>query len=435
MQRTNQRRTVLGVVILVSLLAIFVSIVLTTVIIFLVTNRLSKPKSADLSDDKAVMLDIGKIDPALALVSLGGIPEDDLLVEAIEKARPETALSAMLFYPFSPNRETAGNYLRLAVAYGETSELDKAVFCYRQAATIAVLSPNIPDNVRADIFLQAGEGLAALNKVDLSNLYLGQAFILATYSPYLQAVQRRTIFERLNRLYLQLGERLLARQSLDFSANPPPIMTLTGTASNLAPIEPTASSEAIQQVEAIRWQKAQQLAALLVERGGNAPEETYLDLRQALIQEDEQKLSLLEEELVATPQVSGKINVIATQIKWLTTKYKIAKLGYGISLVPEWETDVVQIEAQLTQSYARLFELYDELIVALPEVSQINEAKQEKLRREILFGELGQYPNYPKEMLHQQLVEVTNQILEDRPEVKIVFGTDSKERYIFEARD
>lgn len=443
MQPANRQRTYLALIILVSLLAIFFSILLTTVIIIFTGSQLNIQNPAPTAlyqdiDSPVDILDVEKIDPALALTSLGGVPEKDVIVEAIQKSRPETALSTLLFYPFLANREAAGDYLLLAAAYERTDQLPKAIFSYQMAGTIATISPDMPDNVRADLFLQASEGLIRINQPEIARFYLEQSFTLALYSPYLQAVQRRTIFERLQRNYLQLEERELAHQSLTLSANPPAITPLANTVMVLPTSEPLSTSSTAQEAEAARWLAAQQLAALLVERAGDAPDSAYEALRQALLKEDDEKIAYLDNEFAVTTQLTQKINIIAAKIEWLATKYRIAQQGYGVSLVPEWETNTFLIQQDLAENYVRLFTLYDELIVALPDVAQINQATAEKLRQQILFGELGHYPNYPAQQLRQQLGEVNNRLLANQPELNLFMGTttlNGQEFYTLEARN
>ena len=148
-------------------------------------------------------------------------------------------------------------------------------------------------------------------------------------------------------------------------------------------------------------------------------------MREALIEEDRQKLPFYEGELATATRLSRKIDITEAQIEWLTTKYKVARQAYGISLVPEWETQAEQIRADLTKTYERLFALYADLIVALPEISQIDKATEERLRREILAGELGRYPNYPEEQRQKQLLDVTNQLEATQPELHLLIGVDT----------
>jgi hypothetical protein len=100
-------------------------------------------------------------------------------------------------------------------------------------------------------------------------------------------------------------------------------------------------------------------------------------------------------------------------------KYRIARRGYGISLVPEWESQAESIRAELTKSYELLFALYADLIVAIPNADQIDLATEEVLRRENLAGILGRYPNYPAEQRLAQLLQATAHLVESRPGEKM----------------
>ena len=65
------------------------------------------------------------------------------------------------------------------------------------------------------------------------------------------------------------------------------------------------------------------------------------------------------------------------------------------------------------------------MVVALPEASQLDQATEEKLRREILAGELGRYPNYPREQRQKQLSDITNQLISTQPEANLFVGTST----------
>ncbi len=439
MYSTKRKPSYIGLIIVVSLLAVFMSILLTAIGILLFGNRAKQLKNnAPIAETPMTLLMVESIDPALALVSLGGVSEGQIIAESIKKSRTETALAGLLFYPSLSDKESAGDFLLLGGAFANTPNKNKAVFSYQKACLIATLSPDIPDIVRADILLQASEGLIAINQPTLAKFYLEQAFTIASGSPLFQAAQRRTIFERLQKNYLMLNERQLARQSLDLSANPPSLTPLTQTVSLLLSNQPVSLSQPVQEAESNRWIKAQQLAALLVDRGGNAPAESYNALREALLNEDSQKLPFYENQLSTATQVSQKINITVAQIEWLSTKYRVAKRGYGVSLVPAWEADTDQIQADLGKSYQHLFNLYADLIVALPEISQIDKATEEKLRREILVGELGWYPNYPQKLKQQQLLASSTKLMTTQPEVNIFISTKlvaDKEVYILGIRN
>ena len=423
-QQANRRQSHLSIFIIVGIFAILAIILLMAIVIFLVARQFgaSQTLNTSLGFSPLNKLEVERIDPALALTSLGGLPESEVILEAIAKDRPETSLAGLLFQPALTDRESAGGFLQLARAYVRDAETDKAVLSYQMAGTIATLGPGIPDTARADIFIEAGEGLIEIDETNLARFYLNQAFTIASKSPFLQAAHRRSIFERLQKNYIILDERVLARQSLSLSANPPSIALSLNEQTVLPKPEPVVLPAEIQQAEAQRWQAAQELAVLLVDRGGNAPQSVVDTLANALIAEDQLKLPYLKRGADNTTQLSKKIDIVLAQITWLSIKYRVARQAYGISLIPEWETNVEQIRAELTKSYEDLYRLYADLIVGLPNASQIDKATEERLRREILAGELGRYPNYPEQQRQKQLLEATNRLIATQPELNVFIG-------------
>jgi tetratricopeptide (TPR) repeat protein len=377
--------------------------------------------------DPITLVNVDSIDPALAVAGLGGVSDGDLVAQALTQARADTAFAILVFSPSIGDQESAGDFLLLANRYRSDNQPEQAVVCYRLAGTIATLSPDLPDTVRADTFVLAGEGLADLGEFGLAQLYFDQAYNIAIVSPYLQAATRRNIFQRLHQGYQAIGDRERARVSLEQSAEAFPAVTVIESSpfGYSAPVLPVAEgprqpagtplSLEVQQAEAARWEAAQALAALLIERGGRAPAGFVATLGGTLTAEDEVKLPYFDSQLAATPQLSVQISIVQARINWLAVKYRVARGGYGISLVPEWEAQAEAIRADLTKSYELLFALYADLIVAMPDADQIDLATEEILRREILAGTLGRYPNYPAEQRIAQLLQATAHLAESRP--------------------
>ncbi len=369
--------------------------------------------------DPLTLVNADLIDPALALAGLGGVPDGDLSARALNQARADTAFSVLVFSPSIGDRESAGDFLLLANRYRNDNRPDYAVACYRLAGTIATLSPDLPDTVRAETFVLAGEGLADLGQFGLAQLYFDQAYNVATVSPYLQAATRRNVFQRLHQGYQVIDDRERARVSLERSAEAFPVVTVVESPPVLPVAEPPLMSLEVQQSEARRWEAAQVLASELVEHGGRVPPELVTALGGALVAEDQAKLPYFDSQLAATSQLSVQISIIQARINWLAVKHRVARLGYGISLVPEWEAEAEAIRADLTKSYELLFALYADLIVAMPDAEQIDLAAEEILRREILAGTLGRYPNYPAEQRITQLYQAAERLVEVRPGEKM----------------
>ena len=391
----------------------------------------SQPFDVPEWQDPLTLVDSDNVDPALAVAGLGGVPDVDLVAQALAETRADTAFAILVFSPSIGDRESAGAFLLLANRYRMDDRPRQAMASYRLAGTIATLSPDLPDSVRADTFILAGEGLAELGEFGLAQLHFDQAYNVATVSTHLQAATRRHLFQRLHRGYQAIGDKERARSSLDLSAE----VFATATVPQPPPALPVAEAPAlpleIQQAEAARWQAAQALATTVLEHGGRAPQESVAALGNALVAENQLRLPYYDSQLAETAQMSTQISVVQARINWLATKYRVARRGYGISLVPEWETQADQIRAELTKSYELLFALYADLIVAMPDAAQIESATEEALRREILAGTLGRYPNYPAEQRLVQLMGATAHLAQSRPgtEMRVVIlpyaGVDS----------
>jgi len=424
MQQVNkQKRSYLSLIIIGSMLAVLLFLLVIAIGAIVVASQFGSSQTNQfnplIGKNPLGQLDVENIDPALALSSLGGVPETIVIKEAIDKARPETALASLLFGSNLSNKETAGGFLRLAYLYANNQNNHKALFSYSMAGTVATLSSGIPDTGRADILLQAGEGLIALEQPEIAMFYLNQAFVVAANSPYLQAAHRRAILERLQKNYIIIEERALARESLSLSANAPNPSQIAKEQLILPKTRPISLPEAIQTAEGDRWRAAQELAVVLVDYGGNAPQDYINALSEALVVEDLQKSPFFESELNRATQLSQKVDLTLAKINWLSIKYRVARQAYGLSLVPEWETQAEQIRSDLTKSYETLFALGADLIIALPEASQIDKATEQTLRNEVLAGELGRYPNYPEEQRRKQLLDATEKLKTTQPEIGI----------------
>jgi hypothetical protein len=365
--------------------------------------------------DPLTLVNYGGIDPALAVAGLGGVADKDLAAQALAEGRTDTAFTILVFSPSIDDRESAGDFLLLGNRYRQDKRPEQATDSYRLAGTIATLSPDLPDTGRADVFILAGEGLAELGEYGLAQLYFDQAFSVATVSNYVQPAIRRSLFQRLHKGYQAIGDRERARQSLEQSAEPFAAVTVPEP----PPVLPVAESPPlpleVQQAAATRWQAAQELANQLIERGGRAPQRAIGELADALVAEDRLRMPCYDAQLAQAAQLSAQISIVQARINWLVVKYRVAQRGYGISLVSEWEVQAEQIRAELTKSYELLFALYADLIVAMPNADQIELATEESLRREVLAGTLGRYPNYPAEQRTAQLMEATSRLVKSRP--------------------
>ncbi len=374
------------------------------------------------ADSPQLILQSTSVDPALSITQLGGIAATDVINLALDKSRPGTALVTIASTPSLDPKTTAGSLLLLGSKFDQLKDATRAALSYQLAGTIATISPDLSDTLRADIFLQAGNGLAALDKAVQAKIYLDQAYLIATESNFLQPAYRRSVLEQLNRAYISINQPDRARQSSTQSLSPSDLVSQGETQLELPTLEPIPLSEAVQNAEKARWQAAQQVAKNLVELGGSVQPEHLTALHDALVNEDAVKTAFFADAVEAEQQLSGKANIIHSQIEWQSLKYRIAQGEFGISLVPEWETNAEQLRSDLTASYETLFRLYGDIIVAIPDASQIDRATEELQRRQLLAGKLGWYPNYPAEQLKEQLLSATARLVETQPNTKLRVG-------------
>ncbi|PWH13688.1 MAG: hypothetical protein DDG58_13490 [Ardenticatenia bacterium] len=406
-----------GVALLFALAGVLIAVGVVALILYFSTRP--QPFQVPLWRDPQSLVDYTKIDPALAVAGLGGVADKDLVAQALTEGRLDTAFAILVFSPSIDDRESAGDFLLLADRYRKDGRNESAVHSYRLAGTIATLSPDLPDTVRADTFILAGEGLATLGEYGLAQLYLDQAYNVATASAYLQPATRRSLFQRLHKGYQMIGDRERARVSLESSAQTFAPVTVPELPPVLPVADPPPLPLEVQQAEAQRWSAAQNLVEQLIVRGGRAPQQLVSALASALIAEDRARLPYYDAQIASAVQLSAQISIVQARINWLAIKYRIARQGYGLSLVPEWEAQAEMIRADLTKSYELLFALYADLIVAMPDADQIERATEEILRREILAGTLGRYPNYPAQQRIAQLQQATAQLIQSRPRDKM----------------
>jgi len=406
-----------GVIAILS--ALIIVVLLSGLIIFSFLVKPEEPEPVEVLENPVTAVKAEDIDPALAIAQLGGISPLDVVDRAISKSRPGTALATIIFSPEIEAKDAAGDLLLLADKFAQKDDATRAGLSYQMAGTLATLSPDLSDTLRVDIFVQAGIGLAEVDNPLLAKIYLDQAFLAATESNYLQPAYRRTILEQLNQAYLSIGLKDLARRSLELSLDPANLETLSERPLVLPVGREIPYPLEVQEAEAVRWRAAQVMGRELVELGGEARPETVAALGEALLTEDQVKSQFFAQALEAEKQLSGKVDLLQAKINWQSVKYRLARQGFGISIVPEWEEQTEQIRAELTASYEALFRLYNDIIVAMPDASQIDRSTEEALRRQILVGQLGQYPNYPSEQLKAQLLDATARLVETQPGTKL----------------
>lgn len=391
--------------ILLALAGFLLVVALVLAAVYLVLQRSQSP-TAGWQDPMLATLP-EQVAPDLALYPLAGASELDTVDAALANEDLETAYAALVFGLEMSDSQRIGRLILLGGQYAEAENPDRADLTYQQVYDVAVLSPYLTDPTRADALLAAGKGWATLGEQARALEVYDQVYLIAARSPYLQMANRRDLLVALEEAYEELGERSRAEASragiieLDQQTSPhPPVAP--GRVPDLPQEDAAISTPEVGALEEARRQAAFALLQPLAE-GGQPPAPAVDALAQALRAEDAAKLALYRQELDSTTQSSRRIGVNGQLIRWLMLKYKIASQGFGLSLVPEWEAQVAEIQSDLSKAYEDLFFDYEDLVTALPEASLIGPGSYQVRRQVILDGRMGRYPNYPANQLAGKL--------------------------------
>lgn len=353
--------------------------------------------------------------PVLALYPLAGAAETETVDVALSQGEWETAHAILAFGLDLSDAQRIGRLVLLGAQMNEAEMPDRAAQVFQQVYDVAVLSPRLTDAARADALMAAGRGWSdAGYRADAVTGY-DQVFRLAVFSPYLQMAQRRELLEQLRGAYEGLGDldrAAACEQPLEEleSVAPQPPATIADHPGL------TLDNAAVSLAEVGDLEEARRQAALaLVEdfAGGREPAAERVEaLSAALKAEDAAKLSLYEQLLAETSQPERRAEALWALIRWLTIKYQVAMGGFGISLAPEWEGQVTEIQSGLSTRYEDLYFAYEDMVTALPDAAHLDQASYLVRREMNLAGRLGHYPNFPMQQMADKLQDAALKLVE-----------------------
>lgn len=391
--------------ILLAVVGLLLIVAVASVAVYLVLQR--PPSTTVVWQDPILATLPDELAPDLALYPLAGAAELDTVDAALANLDLETAYATLVFGLEMSDSQRIGRLILLGGGFVEAEKSDRANLTYQQVYDMAVLSPFLTDPTRADAFLASGKGWATLGEKSRALDVYDQVYLIAVQSPYLQMANRRDLLTALEAAYRDLGDQERAEASragiieLDQQVSPhPPVAP--GEVPDLPSGDDVVSSPEVGALEEARRQAAFALLQPLSE-GAEPSASAVGDLAQALQAEDAAKLDLYQRELEGTTQSSKRISVNWQMIRWLILKYKVASRGFGLSLVPEWEAQLPEIQSALSKAYEGLFFDYEDLVTALPEASLIGPGSYQVRRQVILDGRMGRYPNYPVQQLADKL--------------------------------
>ncbi len=294
------------------------------------------------------------IAPDLALLTLAGIPDDQILALAVAQNELETVHALLAFSGELADQQRINGWLWLASRYHESQQLQRAAQAYRLAGQGALLSGHLPDLLRVETLLTTGRQLIILHDKTNAHHFLQQAALIGIHAPQLTEYHRRSLLERLISALLRAGG-----QREDWAALGKTVKhnTPQGQSLNVSPTpysftetwDAQGTSAALIRARDDRRSAAGALVAAL-SAGGNVTHARQT-LRQALLAEDQAIIELWTNRQDTDPAVAE------TRLHWLLLKRQVAAGGAGDDLMPEWTAGYKQIEAELTAAWAEWLSL------------------------------------------------------------------------------
>ena len=311
------------------------------------------------------------ISPGLAVWSLAGTPPDLVYRQAMAADELDTAAATTLLTPNLPANQRLGwvNVLAHRFIPGKR-QADARVFLH-YTADLAMVLPDLPDHLRAQILMQAAEGWAELDERDTAGWALEQALIIAQFSPELTPALRKNLLTDIGQQVIQLGD--IARGQ---AISAIPVLDYSVTPSRTFPLDPIlhqplAYPEAIAILQKERQQAAQFYVDDWSQRGGAASAGAARSLENRLIDEDLGRQVYYQDQY-AREDLEGdaRARVIFDQVEWLAIKYRAASGLYGAPLVPQWRESRSDIGIELRNSIVALHNEMNAYTATLPEDQQ-----------------------------------------------------------------
>jgi hypothetical protein len=352
------------------------------------------------------------IPPHLALAQLANAPTVPLARQAINANQLELAYATILFDTQLPNSERSGLLLLLGRRFQQAGQPDRAGLVYRLVRPVAVLAPELTPLERSQILVQSAEGLLSTGDARASVETAIQAMLVAAQSPGLLPAQRSQILESLAPILRRSGE--LARSDVDMIALAQRLADLQ-RGPNLSPLgaplvsrwqelsQPVEVDPVVVAAVAHRQEMAQHLADRIAATGGADLEPEREALAVALLAEDQVRAEAYRQQQAAGPALAQQHWLAQERRAWLLLKLRVGLGGFGLRLVPDWESGSETVVQEFAGATDDLVEVLNAQITAQVDPTARTMLQVEVLRWLALQAELGLYPNAPIADLGEQL--------------------------------
>ncbi len=340
------------------------------------------------------------LDAALLLRDLAGMPDEQVLSYALTTGKTETGFAIVVFSDELRDLERASAFLALAQSYTDANDSAKAAVCYQALVNLAALGADLHDYQKANLLLQAGDGLSSLGKPLQAEEAFDRVGEIARFSPALPAAVRvqllRTLAEKyagLDRESKVLDVSHSAQDVSQPSADAPVAINLPAAVPNW---EGDPAWNDVRAREADRVRAAIELITALEGKAADQVEPRRLAVEKALLAEDQAQNAFYTQQRPKTTGTSARLALSRQRVAWLALKWRVAARGFGLALVPTWERSLKEIETALRTAQEDRYTFHLELAALLPDPLAARQATVDALVEELKLGRLGLYPEAPE---------------------------------------
>lgn len=362
--------------------------------VFLLTGQL--PVSASPWAPPVSELKPAAINPALAVQSLAGAADQDVIDQALAAGELETAFSVLLYSSTLADQQRAAGLLQVARQFAAGHQTDRAALAARTAAEVAVLSPVMADSARAGALSAAGRLLAALGKAEGAQWAYEAAAAIATHSPSLAPTVRSVLLQGLATDLSSLGKSERAQALRGAAAADAP---QGQAAPSVLPELQTPLAErddpAWVQLGAAASQRQVAARVYVQALAGSAvaPERARQALETALINEDRLRLQVYSLGIAQSTDLAQRAAHTRARRDWLALKWRVAAQGFGAGLAPGWESQVQSIESALKASCEESYVVMRDMAASLPSALAAAQGAVELALDQLKLARLGLYPH------------------------------------------
>lgn len=408
-QQHRSSVVVLGLIVLLLVLTIIAAVIAAILVFSDRTQLAASPWLSPLSTFKASL-----ISPALALNSLADVPDETIVAQAVAAGKVDTAFATLVYSTSLSDQMRAAGLLTLASRLVQDGKKDTSAVAARTAADIVILSPAMPDYSRAALLAQAGQALASAGKGDEATHASNTAAIIAEHSGRIEPSYRQILLDGLANDAARTGrkDQALALRAAS-SADPPPADKAPYVLPSLLVPLLRNDSSVWAELDAATGERILAANALIAALGNGSPaaaEAARQTLEKALLNEDRLRDRVFGDGMVQSDNLLQRVAFARGRMEWLTLKWRVARQGFGLSLVPAWENQTRTIEANLGQACADQYSLLRDAAASLPGQIESLQGTIDVVQDQIKWGRLG----LPPAAQEADLVYALDQATRDR---------------------